>query len=227
MRRFRFHLGTLVILVLLLGVGFAALRESNETWDSSIFSLTLGMLSVSILLAIHRTERRREFWLGFALFGSAYLGLSLVPSIESRLITTKALAFVDSKMPRSIPAGLAYFDYDNDGSMDLYVVNKSQPNTLYLNKGTGTFEDVTAVAGSNPAGKTSHGRRMDLEYPGGTIAGGIKRHNRELREDWSLAPGSDRSVRRRAAFPTLLRHESRAGFRIGQSTGLTSNHPRG
>ena len=42
MRRFRFHLGTLVILVLLLGVGFAALRESNEIWDSSIFSITLG-----------------------------------------------------------------------------------------------------------------------------------------------------------------------------------------
>ena len=50
MRRFRFHIGTLLILVLILGVGFAALRESDETWDSSIFSLTLGMLSVSILL---------------------------------------------------------------------------------------------------------------------------------------------------------------------------------
>jgi len=92
MRRFRFHLGTLVI----LGVGFAALRESDETWDSSIFSLTLGMLSVSILLAIHRTEQRRALWLGFALFGWTYLGLSLVPSIESRLLTTKALAYLDS-----------------------------------------------------------------------------------------------------------------------------------
>ena len=56
MRRFRFHIGTLLILVLILGVGFAALRESDETWDSSIFSLTLGMLSISILLAVHRTE---------------------------------------------------------------------------------------------------------------------------------------------------------------------------
>src|SRR5271157_4336516 len=52
MRRFRFHIGTLVILVLLLGFGFAALRESNETWDSSIFSLrespqnSLGMIRV-------------------------------------------------------------------------------------------------------------------------------------------------------------------------------------
>src|ERR1017187_6400229 len=75
MRRFRFHLGTLVILVLLLGVGFAALRESNEIWDSSIFIITLGLLLISILLAIYRTDKRRAFWLGFAVFGSAYLAL--------------------------------------------------------------------------------------------------------------------------------------------------------
>ena len=93
MRRFRFHIGTLLLLVLILGVGFAALRESDETWDRSVFSLTLGMLSVSILLAVHRTETRRAFWLGFALFGWTYVGLSLVPSIESRLPTTKALGF--------------------------------------------------------------------------------------------------------------------------------------
>ena len=139
MRRFRFHLGTLVILVLILGVGFAALRESNEIWDSSIFTITLGVLLISILLAIHRTGSRRAFWLGFALFGSAYLGLSLVPSIEPRLITTKALAFLDSKVPRSIPAGFAYADFDNDGKLDLYVVNNSQPNVLYPNKGTSSL----------------------------------------------------------------------------------------
>ena len=147
MRRFRFHLGTLVILVLLLGVGFAALRESNDIWDSSIFSITLGVLLISILLAIHRTEKRRAFWLGFALFGSAYLGLSLVRSIESRLITTRALAFLDSKMPRSIPAGLTYIRH---GRTHL-VVNNSQPIPLYVNKGNGTFEDVTSAAGSNTA----------------------------------------------------------------------------
>jgi hypothetical protein len=99
MRRFRFHIGTFVILVLILGVGFAALRESTDTWDSIIFSLVLGVLLISILLAIHRTGQRRAFWLGFALFGAAYLGFSLVPSIEPRLITTKALAFLDSKVP--------------------------------------------------------------------------------------------------------------------------------
>ena len=116
MRRFRFHLGTLVILVLLLGVGFAALRESTDLWDTGIFSVTLGVLLISILLAIHRADKRRAFWLGFALFGSAYLGLSLVPSVESRLITNKVLAYLASKMPRSSP-------YDIDGWMDLYVAN--------------------------------------------------------------------------------------------------------
>jgi hypothetical protein len=99
MRRFRFHIGSLVILVLVLGVGFAALRESTDLWDSGVFSLTIGILLTSILLAVHRTESRRAFWLGFALFGGVYLGLSSVPSIESRMMTTKLLAFLDSKVP--------------------------------------------------------------------------------------------------------------------------------
>jgi hypothetical protein len=145
MKRFRFHLGTLVILVLLLGVSFAALRESNDIWDSSIFSITIGVLLISILLAIHRAEKRRAYWLGFALFGSVYLGLSLVPSIESRLITTRALAFLDSKMARSIPAGLT-----SNGWTDTLILNNSQSIPLDVNKGTVIDSDVTFVDVSTP-----------------------------------------------------------------------------
>jgi hypothetical protein len=156
MRRFRFHIGTLLILIIVLSVSFAALRESNDTWDSGVFTLTIGVFLISTLLAIHRTEKRRAFWLGFTLFGAAYLTMSLVPPIESRLITTNLLAYIDSKVARSIPAGLglAYFDYDNDndGKMDLYVVNNSQANVLYRNKGNGTFQDVTTDVGLNSAG---------------------------------------------------------------------------
>jgi hypothetical protein len=111
MRRFSFHLGTLVILVLTVAIGLAALRESDELWESSLFSITLGVLLISILLAIHRTAKQRAYWLGFALFGSAYLALSLIPSIESRLITTKALAYLDSQGPdRSIAYLLRVWD---------------------------------------------------------------------------------------------------------------------
>ncbi len=101
MRRFRFHLGTLVILILIVGGGFAALRESNDLWHSGLFTLTLGVLLISVLLAVHRREAKRAFWIGFALFGWGYLALSLVSSIESKLLTRKALTYLDSKLPRS------------------------------------------------------------------------------------------------------------------------------
>ncbi|HSA94031.1 MAG TPA: CRTAC1 family protein [Terriglobales bacterium] len=54
-------------------------------------------------------------------------------------------------------SGAAFLDYDNDGWLDIYLVNggsvpgypASSPirNALYRNRGDGTFEDVTAAAG--------------------------------------------------------------------------------
>jgi len=38
-------------------------------------------------------------------------------------------------------------DFDNDGKLDLFVANDSQPNYLYRNNGNGTFTDVAADAG--------------------------------------------------------------------------------
>jgi hypothetical protein len=99
MRRIRFNIANLLVVVLFVAVGFAALRESSDLWDSGLFTLTLTVLLVSVLLAVHRSESRRAFWLGFALFGWGYLALSFVPSIESRLMTAKALAYLDSKIP--------------------------------------------------------------------------------------------------------------------------------
>src|SRR5262249_41692936 len=118
---------------------------------STIFTLSVGALLISVLLAIHRTERRRAFWLGFAVFGVACLGLPQVPSIKSRLITTKALAYLGSKTPRSIPngVGLVSADLDNDGMVDLIVANHSPSNALYVTKGNGKFQDVTTTVGLN------------------------------------------------------------------------------
>jgi hypothetical protein len=98
MKRFRFNIASLLVVVLLVAIGFAALREASDLWESGVFALTLGVLLIAILSAVHRTDSRRAFWLGFSLFGAAYLGLSLVPPIESRLITTKVLALLESKV---------------------------------------------------------------------------------------------------------------------------------
>ncbi len=104
MQRFRFTIASLLLVILFAAVGFAALRESSDLWEIGVFSLTLAVMLISILLGVHRRESRRAFWLGFALLGWVYLGLSLVPSIESRLMTTKALTFLDSKVPGRSPA---------------------------------------------------------------------------------------------------------------------------
>jgi hypothetical protein len=48
-----------------------------------------------------------------------------------------------------------FVDIDNDGKLDLLVADDSTPNYLYLNKGDGTFEDVSYASGYavNEAGR--------------------------------------------------------------------------
>jgi hypothetical protein len=99
MRRVRFTIAILLGLVVFVAVSFAALREATDIWDSGVFGVTLPLLLISVLLCIHRTAARRAYWLGFALFGWTYLVMSLMPPIEVRLPTTKALAYLDSKVP--------------------------------------------------------------------------------------------------------------------------------
>ncbi|MEM8931076.1 MAG: VCBS repeat-containing protein, partial [Acidobacteriota bacterium] len=43
--------------------------------------------------------------------------------------------------------GVAWFDADGDGWLDLYVANDSTPNFLYLNKKDGTFEEAAFPMG--------------------------------------------------------------------------------
>ena len=95
MRDPRYNIASMLGAISFVAVGFAALREANDQWDSGLLSLTLGILLNAVILAVRRTEARRAFWIGFALFGWGYLCLSLISSTESRLITTQALAYLE------------------------------------------------------------------------------------------------------------------------------------
>src|SRR4051794_27752373 len=108
MQRPRFTIASLLGLVVFVAVSFAALREATDTWDSGVFGVTLALLLISVLLVIHRIEGRRAFWLGFTMFGWVYLLMSLVPPIEARLPTTKALVYLDSKVPGRIVNSIAF-----------------------------------------------------------------------------------------------------------------------
>jgi len=49
--------------------------------------------------------------------------------------------------PKSKSLGIALLDYDNDGWLDLFVANDTEPNKLYRNQHDGTFTDVALAAG--------------------------------------------------------------------------------
>ena len=65
-------------------------------------------------------------------------------------------------VPALVGSGAAWRDYDNDGWLDLYIVNSAlvraapdailPKNALYRNNGDGTFTDITAVAGVGDTG---------------------------------------------------------------------------
>jgi hypothetical protein len=81
-----------------------------------------------------------------------------VPASESgiRWVHTNAMS-PDRYLPETMGPGVAFLDYDNDGWMDVYLVNYGpadiykppQPlkNALYRNNRDGTFTDVTDKAG--------------------------------------------------------------------------------
>jgi enediyne biosynthesis protein E4 len=65
--------------------------------------------------------------------------------------------------------GIALLDYNNDGWIDLFVANDTQPNRLYENKKNGTFSDIAVSAGVafNEAGVARAGMGVDAaDYDG-------------------------------------------------------------
>ena len=59
--------------------------------------------------------------------------------------------------------GIALIDYNNDGWLDLFVTNDTQPNKLYHNNHNGTFTDEGAVSGVafSDAGRSRAGMGTD------------------------------------------------------------------
>jgi hypothetical protein len=91
MRAPRVSIAQLLWVVLFSGVALAALRSASDLWAALLFTLTATSLLVAVLGAVYRPRGRRAFWLGFALFGWAYLLLGLVPEARSQLATTRLL----------------------------------------------------------------------------------------------------------------------------------------
>jgi len=89
---------------------------------------------------------------------------SVEPLFEELVPSKSGIAWVHDNarsekryLPETMGPGAAFFDYDNDGWLDLYLVSygacdffkptKPLQSVLYKNKGDGRFTDVTAKAG--------------------------------------------------------------------------------
>jgi enediyne biosynthesis protein E4 len=79
---------------------------------------------------------------------------------------TRAAGLTD---PSSKSLGVVLLDYDNDGWLDLFVANDTQPNKLYHNNHNGTFTEAAFTAGVafSDAGKARAGMGADAaDYDG-------------------------------------------------------------
>jgi len=86
-----------------------------------------------------------------------------VPSSRSGILWTHTAGKSSQKyLPETTGAGCAFLDYDNDGWMDIYLVNSGKcdffdpdpavRNALYRNNRDGTFTEVTEKAGVRGGG---------------------------------------------------------------------------
>lgn len=102
--------------------------------------------------------------------GSLVAATATGPIVFEEIAQRSGLTFISNSsptpnknQPETMVAGVALFDYDNDGFLDVYVVNgasipslqKDSPkfwNRLYHNNHDGSFTDVTETAGVAGAG---------------------------------------------------------------------------
>ena len=147
----------------------ACLGQSSAIAAHNTFSLVIKLLQFGD--STSTSLSRRSFLKRFAVFaGSGVLSRygnalpipkypfeEVPPSISGITWVHRSGASPQKYLPETTGAGCAFLDYDNDGWMDIYLVNSGRcdffnpnpplRNALYRNNRDGTFTDVTEKAG--------------------------------------------------------------------------------
>ncbi len=79
MTRPRLTIAQLMTFILLVGFGFAALRNANEFWACATYTIAIISILAALLVAFANKGKARMTWAGFAVFGWAHLLIDLLP----------------------------------------------------------------------------------------------------------------------------------------------------
>jgi hypothetical protein len=82
MTRPRLTIAQLMTVILLVGFGFAALRNANELWASATHTLAIISILAAPLFAFANKGKARMTSAGFAVFGWAYFLIDLLPDLS-------------------------------------------------------------------------------------------------------------------------------------------------
>ena len=90
--RIRTSIASLMGVVLVAAIGFAALRNSSVNWAGLMLMLTCGVLMLGVVGAVCRGPHERAWCLGFTLFGGGYLALAHATAFSPNPLPTITLA---------------------------------------------------------------------------------------------------------------------------------------
>jgi hypothetical protein len=142
--RLRVSIRFIMMLVLVVAVGFAALRYADDPRASLAFTGVLLILSLAAIASACSSGMRRAFWGGFAGLGLGYFTLCFGPwsstGVRPQLATTQLLNWAEPRVTSTTPA------VNWVGQLMPYIsasgqyawVNAGQPHAILLSS-AGTF----------------------------------------------------------------------------------------
>jgi hypothetical protein len=107
MKIHRMTIAELMLVVLVTGIGLAALRNASAAWAGAMFSITIFLMISSLLGIGLGRGARRIYWLGFAALGWSYLLLLWVPVLYEHvgrfLLAPNLFAYLEEVLQNASP----------------------------------------------------------------------------------------------------------------------------
>lgn len=145
------------------GIDFESRFDNPELWRSLWRQYFIGSIGSGIAIGDVDGDRLPDiFFVGKDSPNALYLNRGDFRFVDATDAAGLAL-------PKGIGAGAAMIDIENDGDLDLYICYVGSPNQLFVNDGTGRFEEkasdvgLAITTGSNAPSFSDYDRDGDLD----------------------------------------------------------------